>query len=99
MAEHGGPCEAAEASYCMNGAACYKIPSVLSPTCVCAENYRGSRCEQFQLFSSSGGSGETGLIIAVVIVALFILVALAVVIYCCKTWRQKSNGGKGLLRT
>lgn len=47
----------------------------------CDENYRGSRCEQFQLFSISTTAGQAGLIAAVVIVALLILVILAVVIY------------------
>ncbi|KAK5928031.1 hypothetical protein CgunFtcFv8_013128 [Champsocephalus gunnari] len=50
-------------------------------SCVCNEAYKGSRCEQFQLFSSSGKAGEAGLIAAVVIVVLLILVVIAVVIY------------------
>ncbi len=47
----------------------------------CNENYKGSRCEHFQLFSVSTNAGEAGLIAAVVIVALLALVVLAVVIY------------------
>ncbi|KAI1889783.1 hypothetical protein AGOR_G00166490 [Albula goreensis] len=92
MAEHGDPCGGAEASFCMNGATCYKIPSASTPSCLCAENYSGSRCEKFQLFISSPESTENGLIVAVVITALLIFVVLAVIIfYSCKykIWRQK----------
>ncbi|KAM9352426.1 uncharacterized protein nrg4 [Symphorus nematophorus] len=81
MADHGNLCDGQEASYCMNGGTCYKIPSMNTLSCVCNENYKGSRCEQFQLFSSSTKAGKAGLIAAVVIVALLILVVLAVVIY------------------
>ncbi|KAM7396722.1 hypothetical protein PAMP_019743 [Pampus punctatissimus] len=81
MADHGDLCDGQEATYCMNGGTCYKIPSMDTLSCVCNENYKGSRCEQFQLFSSSTNAGEAGLIAAVVTVALLILVVLAVVIY------------------
>ncbi|KAM7414576.1 hypothetical protein PAMA_019408 [Pampus argenteus] len=61
----------------------------------CNENYKGSRCEQFQLFSSSTNAGEAGLIAAVVTVALLILVVLAVVIYYIRKVlkaKQQSQG-------
>uniref|UniRef100_A0A673IRK9 EGF-like domain-containing protein n=1 Tax=Sinocyclocheilus rhinocerous TaxID=307959 RepID=A0A673IRK9_9TELE len=84
--EHGDPCTGSEANFCMNGGTCFKIPSVSTPTCVCSANYEGSRCEQFQLFSFSRDSEETGMIAAVVIIALLILVVLGLVIYySCKT--------------
>lgn len=47
----------------------------------CDESYKGSRCEQFQLFSSSDVAGQAGLIAALVIVALLLLAIVAVVIY------------------
>ncbi|KAF3854816.1 hypothetical protein F7725_022871 [Dissostichus mawsoni] len=50
-------------------------------TTPCNENYKGSRCEQFQLFSSSTKAGEAGLIAAVVLVVFLISVVIAVVIY------------------
>ncbi|CAK6951038.1 pro-neuregulin-4%2C membrane-bound isoform-like [Scomber scombrus] len=81
MADHGDPCNGQEATYCMNGGTCYKIPSMNTLSCVCNESYKGSRCEQLQLFSSATNGGHAGLIAAVVIVALLILVALAVAIY------------------
>ncbi|KAM3608527.1 uncharacterized protein V6R79_000539 [Siganus canaliculatus] len=81
MADHGDLCSIEEATYCMNGGTCYKIRSMNTLSCVCNESYRGSRCEQFQLFSSSTNAGQAGLIAAVVIVTLLILVMLAVVIY------------------
>ncbi|XP_010770764.1 pro-neuregulin-4, membrane-bound isoform [Notothenia coriiceps] len=82
MADHGTPCDGQEATYCMNRGTCYKIRDAMNTlSCVCNENYKGSRCEQFQLFSSSGKAGEAGLIAAVVIVVLFLLVVIAVVIY------------------
>lgn len=81
MSDHGELCDGKEATYCMNGGTCYKISSVDSLSCVCSENYKGSRCEHFQLFSYSPNAKEAGLIAAVVIVALLILVVLAVVIY------------------
>lgn len=81
MADHGDPCDGWEATFCMNGGTCYKIPSMNTLSCVCNDSYKGSRCEQHQLFSISTNEGEAGLIAAVVIVALLILVILAVVIY------------------
>ncbi|XP_022610474.1 pro-neuregulin-4, membrane-bound isoform [Seriola dumerili] len=81
MADHGAPCDGQEATYCMNSGTCYKIPSMNTLSCVCNEDYKGSRCEQFQLPSKFSNAGEAGLIAAVVIVALLILVVLAVVIY------------------
>lgn len=47
----------------------------------CDESYKGSRCEQFQLFSSSDAAGQAGLIAALIIVGLLLLAILAVVIY------------------
>lgn len=47
----------------------------------CNENYKGSRCEHFQLMSISTNPEEAGLIAAVAIIALLILVVLAVIIY------------------
>ncbi|XP_071355258.1 pro-neuregulin-4, membrane-bound isoform [Trachinotus anak] len=81
MADHGDPCDGQEATYCMNGGTCYKIPSMDTLSCVCNEDYKGSRCEQFQLPSKDSNAGEAGLIAAVVIIALLVLVVLAVVIY------------------
>ncbi|XP_059190491.1 pro-neuregulin-4, membrane-bound isoform-like [Centropristis striata] len=81
MAGHGELCDGQEATYCMNGGTCYKIPSVNTLSCVCNENYKGSRCDQYHLFSASTNAEKAGLIAAVVIVALLILVVVAVVIY------------------
>lgn len=47
----------------------------------CEESYKGSRCEQFQLFSSSDGAGQAGLMAALIIVGLLLLAILAVVVY------------------
>ncbi|XP_017563802.1 pro-neuregulin-4, membrane-bound isoform [Pygocentrus nattereri] len=89
MAEHGDPCTGSEVSYCMNGGKCFKIPSVSTPTCVCGENYKGSRCEQFQLLIVSNNSEEKGMIAAVIIILILILVMLAVIIYyICKMKRK-----------
>ncbi|XP_034390502.1 OMEGA-stichotoxin-Shd4a-like [Cyclopterus lumpus] len=81
MAEHGVLCDGQEATYCMNGGTCYNILSMNTLSCVCNENFRGSRCEQFQLSSYNTKTTEAGLIAAVVIVVLLILMMLAVVIY------------------
>ncbi|KAL6106756.1 uncharacterized protein ACO6RY_10548 [Pungitius sinensis] len=81
MADHGDLCDGQEATYCMNGGRCYKILSMNTLSCVCNESYKGSRCEQFQLFSVNTNATEAGLIAALVIVALLILALLAVVIY------------------
>uniref|UniRef100_A0A3Q3FXX2 EGF-like domain-containing protein n=1 Tax=Labrus bergylta TaxID=56723 RepID=A0A3Q3FXX2_9LABR len=75
--DHGALCEAQEATYCMNGGT---LNDILT-SCLCNENYKGSRCEQFQLFSISPSPEVAGLIAAVVIVALLILVMMAFVIY------------------
>ncbi|XP_054475883.1 pro-neuregulin-4, membrane-bound isoform-like [Anoplopoma fimbria] len=79
--EHGALCNGQEDTYCMNGGTCYKILSINTLSCVCKENYKGSRCEEFQLFSINTKAQEAGLIAAVVIVVLLLLVVLAVVIY------------------
>ncbi|XP_078139422.1 pro-neuregulin-4, membrane-bound isoform [Centroberyx gerrardi] len=90
MAEHGNPCGELEATYCMHGGTCYKLPSMGTLSCVCSGHYSGSRCEQHQLLSTSTNAGQAGLIAAVVIVALLVLVILAVVIYyTCKVLRSK----------
>ncbi|XP_033181167.1 pro-neuregulin-4, membrane-bound isoform [Mastacembelus armatus] len=81
MADHGDPCNVQEATYCMNGGTCYKIPSMNALSCVCNEDFKGSRCEQFQLSIKDSNGRDVGLIAAVVIVALLILVVLAAVIY------------------
>ncbi|XP_061917310.1 pro-neuregulin-4, membrane-bound isoform-like [Entelurus aequoreus] len=81
MAEHGAPCDGWEATYCMNGGTCYKIASMDTLSCVCNDNYKGSRCEQFQLLLRSSEAEQAGLIAALVIVALFILMVLAVIIF------------------
>lgn len=81
MSDHGVLCDGHEATYCMNGGTCYKILAMNTLSCVCNENFKGSRCEEFQLYSIKTHTTEAGLIAAVVIVALFILVMLAVVIY------------------
>ncbi|KAM6936763.1 pro-neuregulin-4, membrane-bound isoform [Xenentodon cancila] len=98
MADHGEPCSGQETSYCMNGGSCYKIPSMDTLTCVCTDNYKGSRCEHFQLFSSSPNAERAGLITAVVIVVILILVVLAVVTYylhkMLKAKKQKSKNNE-----
>ncbi|XP_029009158.1 pro-neuregulin-4, membrane-bound isoform-like [Betta splendens] len=95
MAEHGDPCDGQEASYCMNEGTCYKIPSIDGTyilSCVCNKDYKGGRCEHFQLPSKVSDPGEAGLIAAVTIVALLILVVLAVVIYYThKTLKAKQQ--------
>ncbi|XP_026220829.1 pro-neuregulin-4, membrane-bound isoform [Anabas testudineus] len=92
MADHGDPCNGQEATFCMNGGTCYKIPSMDTLTCVCNKDYKGARCEQFQLPSKVTDPGEAGLIAAVIIVALLILVVLAVVIYYThKMWKARQQ--------
>ncbi|XP_076863582.1 uncharacterized protein nrg4 [Brachyhypopomus gauderio] len=81
MAEHGDPCTGSDASYCMNGGKCFKIPSVSTPNCICNENYKGSRCEQFQLLSISNNKEETGMMAAVILLLILILLVLAGIIY------------------
>ncbi|XP_061078338.1 pro-neuregulin-4, membrane-bound isoform-like [Conger conger] len=90
MADHGEPCGALEASYCLHGGTCFMIPTVVTPNCKCAPNYKGNRCNEMQLPSTSMDAERAGLIAAVVIVVLLILVILAVVIYyTCKVWKRK----------
>ncbi|TDH09742.1 hypothetical protein EPR50_G00088900 [Perca flavescens] len=81
MADHGNLCNGQEATYCMNGGTCYNIPSMNTLSCVCNGNYKGSRCEHFQLFSSSANAEEAGLIAAVIIFVLLISVVVAFIIY------------------
>ncbi|XP_066557943.1 pro-neuregulin-4, membrane-bound isoform [Amia ocellicauda] len=90
-AEHGDLCEGSEASYCLNGGTCYRIPTVSSLTCVCKPGYKGSRCEELQLLSSSSNDDEKGLIAVMVILVLLILIVLAVVIYCACKFRRKKD--------
>ncbi|KAK6476830.1 pro-neuregulin-4 [Huso huso] len=92
MAAHGEPCEALEQSYCYNGGRCYRIPSMSTLSCVCTENYRGARCEEFQLLSKANSRNEAGLIVGSVILSILIALVLAGVIYCiCRIWRQKQR--------
>ncbi|XP_034442866.1 pro-neuregulin-4, membrane-bound isoform-like [Hippoglossus hippoglossus] len=81
MADHGELCNGQEATYCMNGGTCYRIPSMDSLSCVCQDDFKGSRCEQFQLPSKFTKAGEAGLIAAVVITSLLILLVLVFVIF------------------
>lgn len=81
MADHGEPCDGREATYCMNGATCYKITMMNTLSCVCNDNYKGSRCEQFELLTGPTNAERAGLIVALVTVALLFLVVLAVIIY------------------
>ncbi|XP_054589060.1 pro-neuregulin-4, membrane-bound isoform [Nothobranchius furzeri] len=81
MAEHGKPCDVQEATYCMNGATCYKIPSMDSLSCVCTESYKGSRCDQLYLFNQSLDETNTGLLAAVILLAILISVVLVFLIY------------------
>uniref|UniRef100_A0A8C7G330 EGF-like domain-containing protein n=1 Tax=Oncorhynchus kisutch TaxID=8019 RepID=A0A8C7G330_ONCKI len=62
-----------ETSYCMNGGTCLKIPFMDTLTCVCSENYKGSRCELDQLLITAHDAGETELIAAVVIIFLLLV--------------------------
>ncbi|XP_010894854.2 pro-neuregulin-4, membrane-bound isoform [Esox lucius] len=90
MADHGDPCNGLDASYCMNGGKCFKIPVMDTLTCVCNENYKGSRCEQYQLSITAHDAETSGVIAAVFILALLILVVLAAVIYnTCKMLKSK----------
>lgn len=47
----------------------------------CRENYKGSRCELYELLAQSPDEQDRGLLAAVVIVGVLILVVLAVIIY------------------
>ncbi|KAF7660966.1 hypothetical protein LDENG_00270680 [Lucifuga dentata] len=81
MADHGDPCNVQEATYCMHGGTCYKIHSMNTLSCLCQEHYKGSRCEQFQLFINSTNMREAGVTAAIIIIALLILVVLVVITY------------------
>ncbi|KAL4005798.1 hypothetical protein ACER0C_005511 [Sarotherodon galilaeus] len=81
MADHGNPCSAEDATYCMNGGTCYKISSMDTLSCVCNPNYKGSRCEQFQLGVTQPISNEAGLIAAVIVITLLILMVLGFIVY------------------
>ncbi|XP_060765335.1 pro-neuregulin-4, membrane-bound isoform-like [Neoarius graeffei] len=92
MADHGEPCTGSDASYCMNEGKCFKIPSMSTLTCVCNTNYVGSRCEQFQLESTSDNNHETGMIAAIAILLILIVLVLALIIYyTCKVQRKTSR--------
>ncbi|XP_072241963.1 pro-neuregulin-2, membrane-bound isoform [Leuresthes tenuis] len=91
MADHGEPCDGQETTYCMNGGMCYKIPSMDTLSCVCNDNFKGSRCEHFQLLSTSPNAKEAGLIAAVVIVIILLLIVLAVVIYFVRKMLKAKN--------
>ncbi|KAI5627024.1 pro-neuregulin-2, membrane-bound isoform isoform X4, partial [Silurus asotus] len=83
--DHGEPCTGSDESYCMNGAKCFKIPSMSTLTCLCNDNYVGSRCEQLQLESTSYNSQETGMMVAIIIILILIVLLLAGIIYLiCK---------------
>uniref|UniRef100_A0A3B3S4W2 EGF-like domain-containing protein n=1 Tax=Paramormyrops kingsleyae TaxID=1676925 RepID=A0A3B3S4W2_9TELE len=78
LVEHGNLCNASEASYCTNGGTCYRIPAMPTITCICKNNFKGSRCEEFQLFSQSDTSDDAGLIAAVVVLVILILMPMKV---------------------
>uniref|UniRef100_A0A3P9NS76 Neuregulin 4 n=1 Tax=Poecilia reticulata TaxID=8081 RepID=A0A3P9NS76_POERE len=81
MAEHGKPCEPQEATFCMNEASCHKLPAMETLSCICRENYKGIRCEEYHLPSSSQDGYDGGLLAAIIVVAIIGLVVLAVIIY------------------
>ncbi|KAL0968281.1 hypothetical protein UPYG_G00264790 [Umbra pygmaea] len=81
MADHGDPCSTSEASYCMNGGQCFKIPFMSTLTCVCNESYKGRQCEEDVRSISGADGGEKGLIIAVVIIVLLLVVVVSTLIY------------------
>uniref|UniRef100_A0A3B3ZTT6 EGF-like domain-containing protein n=1 Tax=Periophthalmus magnuspinnatus TaxID=409849 RepID=A0A3B3ZTT6_9GOBI len=96
MAEHGSTCSGQEATFCMNGGTCYKLPAMNSLSCVCKHMYTGGRCETLSLFTSAQSGHNSGLIAAVVIIAILIAVAVAVLIYyIIKSKKsQRSKSGK-----
>lgn len=49
--------------------------------CRCNPNYKGSRCEQFQLGVTQPISDEAGLIAAVIVITLLILIVLGFIVY------------------
>uniref|UniRef100_A0A3B5R1Y4 EGF-like domain-containing protein n=1 Tax=Xiphophorus maculatus TaxID=8083 RepID=A0A3B5R1Y4_XIPMA len=81
MAEHGKPCDPQEATFCMNEGTCYKLPAMNTLSCICSENYKGNRCEQYHLPSSSQDGYDRGLLAAIIVVAIILLVVLVVIIY------------------
>ncbi|XP_014868115.1 PREDICTED: pro-neuregulin-4, membrane-bound isoform-like [Poecilia mexicana] len=81
MAEHGKPCDPSEATFCMNEASCYKLPAMETLSCICRENYKGIRCEEYHLPSYSQDGYDRGLLAAIIVVAIIVLVVLAVIIY------------------
>ncbi|KAK7891555.1 hypothetical protein WMY93_023518 [Mugilogobius chulae] len=80
MAEHGDPCSEEEATFCMNGGTCYKLPAMDTLSCVCRHTYTGSRCEELPL-TQTQGEHNPGVIAAIVLVAILIAVAVGVFIY------------------
>ncbi|XP_013859038.1 pro-neuregulin-4, membrane-bound isoform [Austrofundulus limnaeus] len=97
MAEHGQPCDAKEAGYCMNEATCYKISSMNLLSCVCRENYKGSRCEQYLLPVQT--EQDRGLLAAVIFVAILILVVLAVIILYVYRMLKSKNQRKNQVKS
>ncbi|XP_072291464.1 pro-neuregulin-4, membrane-bound isoform [Eucyclogobius newberryi] len=81
MSVYGETCSGQEATFCMNGGTCYKLPTMDSLSCMCGSMYRGSRCETLSLFTTGENGQNSGLIAAVLIVSILIAVAVAVFIY------------------
>uniref|UniRef100_A0A8C6TE92 EGF-like domain-containing protein n=1 Tax=Neogobius melanostomus TaxID=47308 RepID=A0A8C6TE92_9GOBI len=81
MAEHGDTCSGQEATFCMNGGTCYRLPTMNQLSCVCRLMYTGSRCETLSLFTSADNGHNKGLIAAIIIVTILIAVAVAVLIF------------------
>ncbi|XP_028679178.1 pro-neuregulin-4, membrane-bound isoform-like [Erpetoichthys calabaricus] len=89
---HAEPCSSEESSFCLNGGICYRIPSASSPSCVCNEDFKGTRCEEFQLPIKTASENDRGLIAAVVIISVLIALVLIAVIYCAhRTWKEKKK--------
>lgn len=63
-------------------------------SCVCNDNYKGSRCEHFALQSFSPDPQEAGLIAGVVILVIVILAVLAAVIYYVYRLKAKNQNPK-----
>ncbi|XP_047016091.1 pro-neuregulin-4, membrane-bound isoform isoform X2 [Ictalurus punctatus] len=75
----------------------FHLPTGYQSTCQCNNNYEGSRCEQFQLESTSDNSFNTGMIVAIVILLILILLVLAVIIYyICKVQRKASRNTRAI---
>uniref|UniRef100_A0A3Q2Q759 Pro-neuregulin-4, membrane-bound isoform n=1 Tax=Fundulus heteroclitus TaxID=8078 RepID=A0A3Q2Q759_FUNHE len=60
MPHMGMPCDPKDATYCMNGGICYTVPSMDHLSCSCPENYKGSRCEEYQLQSLALNDPDKG---------------------------------------